>query len=425
MGAVTRRPATASDVETARLLAAIADAPLTEIAARLRDVIDPLIAHRALLIFTEDCTGRPQKKAGDPEITDRATIAELDAARRGDLADGRLGPVEIAGTSRPVRVWRAPTDAILLLVEPEDVSPDPALAAYMSAVWELTASRIREQVAAAAPAYLMESRAASQERVRVTAELTEQQVADLEDVLSVLRSSRVSDQQARAVATQIASAAIVHARTAGDLVISMTEEPVTRAFERLRRDMHPLTRFGDLEVEFVEPPADGRALPGEVAHAARAIVRNAILAMREQERVGRIRVQWDCDGTNLLVDLRDDGPGDLDADVAEMKHLALRARALDGTFWMTGTPGWGSELHVRLPLDLTPPADQVAEQWNLTEREVEVLRLIAGGRRNRQIASELAISENTVKFHVASLYRKLGVSNRASATALGLEARIR
>jgi DNA-binding NarL/FixJ family response regulator len=54
---------------------------------------------------------------------------------------------------------------------------------------------------------------------------------------------------------------------------------------------------------------------------------------------------------------------------------------------------------------------------DLSVRQREVLRLIAGGRSNKQIAASLAISERTVKFHVTAIMNKLGVDNRAQAAA--------
>ncbi len=54
---------------------------------------------------------------------------------------------------------------------------------------------------------------------------------------------------------------------------------------------------------------------------------------------------------------------------------------------------------------------------SLTEREREILQLIARGLPNKAIAAELHISEHTVKFHVASIFDKLGVSSRAEAVA--------
>lgn len=56
----------------------------------------------------------------------------------------------------------------------------------------------------------------------------------------------------------------------------------------------------------------------------------------------------------------------------------------------------------------------------LTEREKEVLQLLAQGRANKQIALDLAISEHTVKFHVSSIYTKLGAGNRTEAVRLGV-----
>lgn len=54
----------------------------------------------------------------------------------------------------------------------------------------------------------------------------------------------------------------------------------------------------------------------------------------------------------------------------------------------------------------------------LSRREREVLRLIAGGQSNKQIAQTLGITERTVKFHVTSVLNKLGAENRAQAVAL-------
>jgi DNA-binding NarL/FixJ family response regulator len=57
----------------------------------------------------------------------------------------------------------------------------------------------------------------------------------------------------------------------------------------------------------------------------------------------------------------------------------------------------------------------------LSERERAVLRLIADGQSNKQIARALSITERTVKFHVTSIFQKLGADNRAQAVALAAE----
>jgi DNA-binding NarL/FixJ family response regulator len=56
----------------------------------------------------------------------------------------------------------------------------------------------------------------------------------------------------------------------------------------------------------------------------------------------------------------------------------------------------------------------------LTEREGQVLQLLAQGLANKQIALELGISEHTVKFHVSGIYTKLGVTNRTEAVRQGV-----
>jgi len=53
----------------------------------------------------------------------------------------------------------------------------------------------------------------------------------------------------------------------------------------------------------------------------------------------------------------------------------------------------------------------------LSDREIEVLRLVAEGKSNQQIADELVISVNTVNRHVSNIFDKIGVANRAQATA--------
>ena len=57
----------------------------------------------------------------------------------------------------------------------------------------------------------------------------------------------------------------------------------------------------------------------------------------------------------------------------------------------------------------------------LTDREVEVLRLIARGRANKQVAASLGISPKTVGRHVEHIYAKAGVSTRAGATLFAME----
>ncbi|HET8538091.1 MAG TPA: response regulator transcription factor [Solirubrobacteraceae bacterium] len=61
------------------------------------------------------------------------------------------------------------------------------------------------------------------------------------------------------------------------------------------------------------------------------------------------------------------------------------------------------------------PATSPAEEAGLTEREVTLVRALARGLSNKQISQELWITEQTVKFHLSNIYRKLDVSNRTGA----------
>lgn len=63
----------------------------------------------------------------------------------------------------------------------------------------------------------------------------------------------------------------------------------------------------------------------------------------------------------------------------------------------------------------------VPHSYNLSERERDVLSLIVEGQTNRQIASQLSLSNSTVKFHVSNILSKLGVASRTEAASLALQ----
>ena len=72
---------------------------------------------------------------------------------------------------------------------------------------------------------------------------------------------------------------------------------------------------------------------------------------------------------------------------------------------------------ISLPL----PGDAAAKNAGLTDREMTILKSVARGLSNRLIARELSVTEQTVKFHLTNLYRKLGVPNRLSAARYAYE----
>ena len=102
------------------------------------------------------------------------------------------------------------------------------------------------------------------------------------------------------------------------------------------------------------------------------------------------------------------------------------AAAQTGRFKLTDAPvtlSAGGHAPVSAPAPLPSAAtgetgtrdDRVVFEGLLTRRELDVLRLMAEGATNRQVADALVISSGTVKFHTGSILRKLHAANRAEA----------
>jgi DNA-binding NarL/FixJ family response regulator len=77
--------------------------------------------------------------------------------------------------------------------------------------------------------------------------------------------------------------------------------------------------------------------------------------------------------------------------------------------------------HKRIPPEIASQLAEHAADDALTLREIEVLRLLAGGNANKLIADKLSIAEETVKFHVRNILSKLGASDRTHAVAIALK----
>ena len=75
----------------------------------------------------------------------------------------------------------------------------------------------------------------------------------------------------------------------------------------------------------------------------------------------------------------------------------------------------------RIPPEIAAEVANHLADESLTAREVEVLRLVAAGNGNKQIADQLSIGEASVKSHVASILSKLGANDRAHAVTIGLK----
>lgn len=151
------------------------------------------------------------------------------------------------------------------------------------------------------------------------------------------------------------------------------------------------------------------------AHASGAV----LLAEGDPRRAGeflrRARAEWqelrapyEAARTSVLLGLAGRALGDQETSAIE---FAAAREVFDRL-------GAAPDL-ARLRALTRPPADV---RGGLTAREIQVLRLVAAGKRNREIAIELVISDHTVRRHLQNMFSKLGVSTRAAATAIALRA---
>ena len=74
----------------------------------------------------------------------------------------------------------------------------------------------------------------------------------------------------------------------------------------------------------------------------------------------------------------------------------------------------------RIPAEVAAHLAEYMGDYALTEREIDVLRQVAGGNRNREIGERLFISEETVKVHIKHIMEKLGASDRTEAVAIAV-----
>ena len=140
--------------------------------------------------------------------------------------------------------------------------------------------------------------------------------------------------------------------------------------------------------------------------------RAALIALREAWKLWEeLEAPYEAARVRVLVGLACRELGD--ADGAELEMDAARR-----TFHELGA---GPDL---ARVDSLTGREARDDGHGLTERELQVLRLVAGGQTNKSIAGEVFISERTVERHVSNIFTKLGVSSRAAATAYAYEHRL-
>ncbi|TDD81401.1 LuxR family transcriptional regulator [Actinomadura darangshiensis] len=395
-------------------LAAVLDVlrgPLDGVLPRMSAALAEVVPHEGMVLFTGDCLVRP--------VVLTCGLAEVstDEVQRlvGQVGVGRpwTGRATLAGAERPVLAVavKPPGTAIGFLAVALSGSGEPSETAgrIVRQLLEVVTVHVGDRVAVA------EQPAESGPAPASVGDVTDAHAATLTALLGVLRAKRIDDATARRTAIELAVPALLEARSGGERVLD--QEPAAEAFAVGAGMLGVLTRYQDIELELAAPGPRDRPLPGEVARAARAVVRAAVLAMLQQGGIKRIRLAWQVEDARLVVGVRDDGPGAVSPDTLWAHRLHDRVRELDGTLNVDPVANWGTTITAMLPL--TPPAAPAAGPLDaLNRRELDVLEQLTLGHRNRQIAQKLGISENTVKFHVANILGKLGVTSRGEAAAL-------
>lgn len=401
----------------------VIQAPLGETLPRLSQVFAETIPHRAVAELS-NCSYAPFKLRGESPVT----ISDLAALR--PLVPPRgpwQGRAVIRGVEAPVVVLVSDVtvpSALLLFLRTDDTPlPDEQLAPAQ-ALWDLVTAHMEGLRNEAVPATLAVSRAAAAARATTIADLGDAYGTALTTLLGVLRDRTVDDATARSRAVDLAVTALVDLRSRAELERALTEERAGDAFDRLAESLRRVLRGRgvrlDLGTPGVEEGAD-RVLPTEVASTAGAVARSTVHAMLDDQRgVQRVHIAWKVVSTALKVTVRDDGPGTLSGGSLDTRRVTDRLGPLGGRVDVDAIPGWGTTVTIEVPIG--PPENPREDPLTvLGARELEVLGQLARGRRNRDIAVDLHISESTVKFHVAKILEKLGVGSRGEAAALAHE----
>jgi DNA-binding NarL/FixJ family response regulator len=155
-----------------------------------------------------------------------------------------------------------------------------------------------------------------------------------------------------------------------------------------------------------------------------------VLNATEHPGADKLRVAWRASDDSLVVAIADNGDGFKQNDPSvrdEVLQLGRRVASLGGEMELDSATRWGTTVTCRLPLrslSLVPETPAAGRIADLRPREREVLELMVGGMRNREIAERLFITIRTVKFHVSNILRKLDVQSRAEVIILAHNAGI-
>jgi len=191
----------------------------------------------------------------------------------------------------------------------------------------------------------------------------------------------------------------------------MTRVFIVAATPALRAGLRALLASAEMEV-VGEAPAAVVAPAADVVLAAGDEAAPAARALARAEGAALVALSDDAGLASLLAGLPLRGWAIVMADASAEELAAAVAAAAQG---LAALPrAWAGRLGAaRAPGPAEPGADP------LTARELEVLALLSQGLPNKQIAGRLQISEHTVKFHIASIFGKLGAASRTEAVSIG------
>lgn len=166
---------------------------------------------------------------------------------------------------------------------------------------------------------------------------------------------------------------------------------------RLALELEPELALLDIHM----PVMDGLEALGRIK-AACPTIQVVMLTVSEEDNDLRRAIRSGADGYILKH-------------INSTEFLALLERL------KSGNAALSSSIATRL-FKLVGHADKKgSKKMGLSMRELEILRCVAGGKSNHEIAAELSVSENTVKFHIKNIIQKLSVSNRTEAVTYAIQ----